>query len=52
MEAVSKAEGGVLSLEGGGVEETFPAEEEKYLKIPNVPWPVGNSGTISGFFMT
>lgn len=25
-------------------------EEEKYLKIPNVPCPVGNLGTVSGFF--
>lgn len=31
--------------EGG--KKNSQAEEGKYLKTPNVPWPVGNSGTVS-----
>lgn len=51
MYAVSKAGGGALRQEGGGVGETFPARGE-VSKNPHVPSPVGNSGTVSGFFMT
>lgn len=31
-------------------EESSQAEEGKYLKISNVPWPVANLGTVSGVF--
>lgn len=51
MDAVSKAGGIVLRPEEGGEEEKFPGREGKYLKIPNVLWPVGNSGTVSGVFL-
>lgn len=50
MDAVSKAEGGALRQEGGGVEEAFPGRGGEYLKILSVPCPVGNSGTVSVFF--